>query len=293
MRVFFAALLIPLSGTLIADDFIFAEGSEWETVSDEHQFAEGMAWDREGDFIFTDVPRGQLFKVDKRTGLKTLIDGETGRANGIAFGPDGRLYGCANDDGGINAWDPVTWEKVTLGKGASLNDIAILDDGTIFFTDPKSSSIWRIDADTKERSLAASLAWRPNGIALSLNQATLLVAQFDSDTVYGFSITRKSRLSGKNRPAYKLAVPSDGLGRLDGMQVIGDGRLIVGTALGLQVAMPVGENAASGPLIVVPSPQGRPRCNYVRISPDNKWIYTAYAKDILRRRLKTGFGSAR
>jgi hypothetical protein len=52
----------------------------------------------------------------------------------------------------------------------------------------------------------------------------------------------------------------------------------------------VGEESPDRSLIVVPSPDGRPRCNYARISPDNEWIYTAYRDDILRRRLKAGFG---
>ncbi len=53
-----------------------------------------MAWDQEGHFYFTDVPRALLFKVDAQTGEKTLLDDNTGQANGITFGADGRLYGC-------------------------------------------------------------------------------------------------------------------------------------------------------------------------------------------------------
>ncbi len=84
-------------------------------------------------------------------------------------------------------------------------------------------------------------------------------------------------------------MPSDGLGRLDGMQPLQDGRLLSGTALGVQIAPPVGNEDLSA-LIVVPSPDGRPRCNYARISPDGKWLYAAFAKDILRRKVVNGFG---
>jgi gluconolactonase len=290
MKFIFAAFVFSLWGFVFADDHIFADGSDWEVVSSGHQFAEGMAWDEDGHFYFTDVPRLQLFKVDKDSGIKTLVDAQSGRTNGIAFGSDGKLYGCSSKDEGINVWNPNTWEKETLAKGTPSNDIAILDDGTIFFTDPNNKSVWRIDANSRERTLAASLAWKPNGIGLSLDERTLLVAEFDSGTVHGYAINRGSRLSGHNRPAYKVAMPSDGLGRLDGMQVLGDGRLLIGTALGLQVAPPVGEETSERSLIVVPSPGGRPRCNYARISPDNEWIYTAHRDDLLRRRLKTGFG---
>lgn len=286
-RIFVICFLFPIA--LLAKDLVFADGSQWEIVSSGHQFAEGMAWDKEGHFYFTDVPAGQLFKVDKNTGEKTLIDGNTGRANGIAFGPDRRLYGCCSGDNSINAWDPKTWEKTAVNSGTLSNDIAILDDGTIFYTDPQSKMVWRLAAKTFERSPAAHLPWKPNGIALSLDQKTLLVAEFDSDTIHGFPIGSDSKLTGTSHPAYKLGMPSDKLGRLDGMVVLADGRLLSGTALGTQIAPPVHAASGNAPLIIIPSPDGRPRCNYARISPDNNWMYTAYKDDLLRRKLRPGF----
>lgn len=286
-QLFLVCLLFPL--TLLAEDLIFDEGSEWEVVSSDHQFAEGMAWDKDGHFYFTDVPRNQLFKVDKDTGEKTLLDDNTGRANGIAFGPDGRLYGCSSGEDSINVWDPKTWKKTSVNSGTLSNDIAILDDGTIFYTDPRSKMVWRLAAKSFARSEAVTLPWKPNGIALSLDQKTLLVAEFDSDTVHGFPIGPDSTLTGTSHPAYKLGMPSDKLGRLDGMVVIADGRLLIGTSLGTQIASPVFAASGSAPLIIIPSPDGRPRCNYARISPDNSWMYTAYGNDLLRRKLRPGF----
>lgn len=279
---------ILLTESSFADDFIFEENSDWEMVSSGHQFAEGMAWDGEGHFYFTDVPRSQLFKVDKQSGQKTLIDDNTGRANGIAFGPDGRLYGCARGADRIYAWDPVTWGKVPVAQGEGSNDIAILDSGVIFFSDPATASVWRIGSDGGELSKAVDTKWKPNGMSLSLDQKTLLVAEFDSDTIHGYDIAKNGRLTGKSRTAYKLGIPSSGLGRLDGMQPLSGGRLLIGTALGVQVAPPFGEDSQY-PLIVVPSPEGRPRCNYARISPDGVWMYAAFAQDILRRKVKLSF----
>ncbi len=284
-------LLLP--SLLAADDMVFAQGSQWEIVSQGHQFAEGMAWDEEGHFYFTDVPRGQLFKIDKDSGEKTLIHGNTGRANGIAFGADGRLYGCSSADESINAWDPETWKKTAVNTGTLSNDIAILDDGTIFYTDPRNKLVWRLAANTFERDKAATLPWAPNGIALSLDQKTLLVAEFNSDTIHGFPIGPDSRLQGTSHAAYKLATPSDGVGRLDGMQVHSDGRLLSGTNLGTQIAPPPNGPMAGFPLIIIPSPEGRPRCNYIRTNPDHTWLYAAYAKDILRRKLNPAFAGGK
>ena len=82
------------SQNIFAKDLVFAEGSEWEVVSEGHRFAEGMDWDAEGHFYFTDVPRNQLFKIDRNTSERTLIYGSTFRANGIMFGPHGRMNAC-------------------------------------------------------------------------------------------------------------------------------------------------------------------------------------------------------
>lgn len=300
-RHLFLLLLIP--GSLFAaaapapapaapPDLIFAPDSTWEVVSTGHQFAEGMAWDKAGHFYFTDVPRGELYRIDRVTGMKTLLDGATGRANGIEFGADGRLYGCSSGDRCIYAWDPQTWQKVKVTEGTQSNDIVILRDGTIFYTEPGTKLVWRLAAKTFARELGVKLEWGPNGIAVSPDQKTLLVAEFGSDTVHGFALDGNSKVSGPDRPAYKLSVPSDGQGRLDGMLVLADGRLLIGTALGTQFA-PAVATAAGGPKhVVVPSPSGRARNNYVRVSPDRKWIYTAYALDLLRREIRPNFDQA-
>ncbi len=287
------AAVAPAPAPAPPPDLVFAPDSAWEVVSTGHQFAEGMAWDKNGQFYFTDVPRNELYRIDGVTGVKTLLDGATGRANGIAFGPDGRLYGCSSGDRCIYAWDTTTGQKVKVTEGTQSNDIVILRDGTIFYTEPGTRLVWRLAPKTFERELGVKLEWGPNGIAASLDQKTLLVAEFGSDLVHGFALDANSKVTGPDRPAYQLAVPSDGQGRLDGMMVLPDGRLLIGTALGTQAAPPVGAPASAPKHMVIPSPSNRSRNNYVRISPDRKWIYTAYALDMLRRELRPDFGQAR
>ncbi len=283
--------LCLLPGCLIAaapaPDLVFAEKSNWEVVSAGHRFAEGMAWDTDGHYYFTDVPAAQLFKIDRASGEKVLLDGATGRANGIEFGPDRRLYGCASGDRCIYAWDPKTWQKIKVAEGTGSNDIAILRDGTIFYTEPGTRRVWRLAAQTFAREVGVQLAWEPNGIALSRDQKTLLVAEFNSDTIHGFAIGPDTKASEVDRPVYKLGVPPDGMGRLDGMLVLANGRLLIGTALGTQIAPRI--SGAQARHIVIPSPEGRTRNNYVRISPDGAWMYTAYTTEILRRRLRADF----
>ena len=84
---------------------------------------------------------------------------------------------------------------------------------------------------------------------------------------------------GPARPAFKVKVPADGKGLIDGMTPLADGRLLAATALGLQVL----STTAPPVLIPIPTPQ---RANYVRIITDasgKRWMYVAHVKTLLRR----------
>ncbi|NIP96457.1 MAG: SMP-30/gluconolactonase/LRE family protein [Akkermansiaceae bacterium] len=287
MRVITFLALATIS-SVAQDHGIFVKGSAWSTVTQGHQFAEGMAFDSAGNLVFTDVPRKQLFRVDAKTGKKTLLDGETGATNGIAVGPGGTLYGCAGGDRKIYAWDMTTWKRSTVAEGPHSNDIAVRKDGTIFFTDPQTQSVWRVTAGERKLEKAAALEWNPNGITLSRDHETLYVAEFFSGNIHGFAIAADNSL-GKDTIAFKLETPADNKGHLDGMMIHHDGRVLSGTKLGLQVAPPADDKAPQGKSVVVPIPDNLPRCNYVRISPDHKWLYAAHAKAILRRELDPAF----
>lgn len=257
-------------------------------VSEGHEFAEGMAFDPEGNFYFTDVPAGKLFRIDATTGEKTLFDGDSGKTNGIAIGPDGMLYGCAGGDKRIHRWDLKTGEKSVVAEGPHSNDIAIAHDGTIYFSDPKTSSVWRVSPAT-ERTLtkAAALEWKPNGIALNPAKDALFVAEFHADTIHRFPVADDGSL-GEPRPAYRLATGEDGRGLLDGMVVLPSGNLLIGTAAGIQLVPPLSAKGATFKPVVIPPFGDRPRCNYVRLSPDGKTLYAAFQHDIVKLTIRKG-----
>lgn len=281
------ALLEKELGKMVPDSSarILFKG-EPEVVSKGHEFAEGMAFDAGGNFYFTDVPSGKLFKIDAKTGEKSLFDGDTGKTNGIAMGPDGMLYGCSGGANVIHCWDLKTGEKTVIAEGPKSNDIAITKNGTIYFSDPASMAIYMVSpAPERKLTTAVQLEWKPNGIGLHPNEDALMVAEFFSDTVHRFPIAEDGSL-GKSKPAYKLAVTEDGKGFLDGMVVLPSGKLLIGTSRGIQLVTPLGEKTPRH--IITPSFGERPRCNYVRLSPDGKWLYAAFKDDLVRMPLREG-----
>lgn len=258
-----------------------------EVISSGHKFAEGMAFDSDDNFYFTDVPAGKLFKVDQ-DGKKTLFDGNTGKTNGIAMGPDGKLYGCAGGAMAIHQWDLKTGKKVAITKGVFSNDIAITKQGRIYFTDPKTSAVWTVSpAPQHNLTKAVQLEWKPNGIGLHPNENALMVAEFFADTVHRFPIEKGGSL-GQSSPYFQIPVPKEGKdtgkGYLDGMVVLPTNKLIIGTVMGIQFSDNMEATTEWG--IIIPPFDDRPRCNYVRLSPDRKWLYAAFKDDLVRIRFK-------
>jgi enterochelin esterase-like enzyme len=66
---------------------------DWELVSQGHKFTEGPAVDKDGNVFFTDIPNNRIHKIglDGKVGV---FREDTGGANGLMVGPDGRLYAC-------------------------------------------------------------------------------------------------------------------------------------------------------------------------------------------------------
>lgn len=207
-----------------------------------------------------------------------MLDAETSRANGLTFGPDGKLYAACMAEPIILAWDFKTGKTSRIPLPSPANDLAISSGGQLYCTWGAENAVYHLDLADPKPVKAAELP-NPNGIALSHDGRELWVGEFFSETVRAFPILAGGRL-GPSRAAFKAKVPEDGKGLLDGMTPLADGRLLVGTALGLQI---LSENA---PPVLLPNPT-KQRANYVRFVTDAKgqrWIYVAHVKSVLRRR---------
>src|SRR5688572_13730746 len=89
---------MPLSQILI-------DGEGWRLAGEAYQFTEGPAVDRDGNVYFVDVPASKIFKLDLPSGKISLFAEDTGRASGLMFGGDGRLYACQNGARAIVTYD--------------------------------------------------------------------------------------------------------------------------------------------------------------------------------------------
>lgn len=254
------------------------DDSQWEVVSSGHQWAEGLAITDDGTLYFTDVPASKLYRLQP-SGEQTLVSEDTGGSNGIALGPDGKLYAAANKD--IRAWDLKTMQMEIVSEGTHSNDLVVRSDGTIYYTDPAASKIWRIDGKSRQRYACDDFK-DCNGIALSADQSQLFVAHFSGRFVYAYTIADDGSL--ENKQAYfHLEVPTNApVGHLDGMCSTEDGWLVCTTQAGVQICDQPGRVH-----LIMTLPHGSHRPCYARFGgPDRQTLYVANVDKIWKRQTK-------
>lgn len=281
MKSLLQSLLLLLTGIAAsmfarADDSIFSAGSEWETVGEGYNIVEGIAAAKDGTIYFTDVPDSELYRIEPSK-TEIQVDKATGKANGLAFGPNGILYAACMAEPKIIGWNLTAGTSTQIELPTPANDLTISATGHLYCTWGALNAVHHLDL-AKPGQVTTIETPNPNGITLNHDGTELWVGDFSGDTVRAFSILADGAL-GPPRQAFKVKVPTDGKGLIDGMTPLADGRLLVATALGLQIL------SAHAPPILIPNPTPH-RANYVRIISDGagqRWMYVAHVKSLLRR----------
>jgi gluconolactonase len=233
---------------------ILIPGEEWELVADNYKLTEGPVANSKGEVLFTDIPNSKTYKIGLDGKVSEFI-ADTKRANGQAFGPDGRLYSVATAEQKILAYDSNDNASV-IADGIAGNDIVVAHNGNIYVTHPAAnnrtpSRVWLIRPNGEKKEVDTGLRYA-NGVMLSPDQSLLYVADYWSRWVYSYQIQPDGTLQDKQR-YYWLHVP-DGAddSSADGLRVDRDGRLYVATSLGIQVCDQAGRVNC-----IIPTPNKR------------------------------------
>jgi gluconolactonase len=126
---------------------IIAKGAGIKKLAGDFSFTEGPASDSKGNVYFTDQPNNKIIKWSVDGKVEVFMD-EAGRSNGLYFDNNGQLIACSEEDNQLWAIDPDDKAVTILHKGYAgkkfngPNDLWILPDGGIFFTDPYYQRSW-------------------------------------------------------------------------------------------------------------------------------------------------------
>ncbi len=128
----------------------------------------------------------------------------TGRASGLMFGPDGRLYACANERKEVAVYDDAG-KATVLAKDAPCNDLAVTRTGDIYFTDPGGKRVRLLPKGGAPRVVDEGIA-SPNGVRLSADQSLLFVTDYAGTRAYSFQVQADGSLAHRE-PYFHLHVP--------------------------------------------------------------------------------------
>ncbi|MBA62679.1 MAG: hypothetical protein CMJ76_09975 [Planctomycetaceae bacterium] len=263
---------LPISQLMI-------DGEDWELLSQGHQFTEGPAVNDQGEVFFTDVPTSEIFKIGL-DGKISLFSDQANKTAGLIFGPDGKLYGTSIGGNAIVQFDD-SGKPTAIAEGVNCNDLVVLADGHIFFTDHIDGKIWNVSPTRKLSEVASGIIF-PNGLIVWPDQRQLVVSDMKGANLWNFCIAADGTL--KHQQPYstmQLPIGSTESGA-DGMTVDKIGRLYVCTTLGIQVFDTQGR--LSG---ILSRPQRDFLSNVTFGGPQLDYLYATSKDKVYRRKLKT------
>jgi gluconolactonase len=295
-----------------AMDAIVPKDWKVEKLADGFGWAEGPIWVKSGSYLlFTDVPGNKMWKWSEKAGLEKFLDPsgaanpdmnvwrEAG-ANGLAILDKKSILLADTGSRGIQKLNLQTKKKTPVAmafegkKFASPNDVARMNSGVIFFTDPpygykkfdeaaeieiKFNGVYRMGKDGKVTAIEKELH-RPNGVALSPDESTLYVTQSEPTKaiIMAYSLDAKGNVTGKKLFADLTDLISDAApGLPDGLTVAADGTIFTSGPGGVLVLSRDGKRLGR-------IRDGKPTAN-CKFGDDGKTLYMTSQNMLARIRL--------
>jgi gluconolactonase len=256
---------------------VLAEGSEWQLVADGFGFTEGPAVNARGEVFFTDIPASRIHRVGA-DGKVSVFASDTGGANGLMFGPDGRLFAAAAKLKEIADYT-AEGQRSVVAAGIEGNDLCVTATGNLYVTEPNQKRVWLITPDGQKRVVDEGQGLRfPNGVRLSPDQSLLYVADTQAQFVWSYQIQDDGSLAFKQRSYHLHLVDGSTQSGADGMTLDRDGRLYVTTEMGIQFCDQAGR--VNG---IITKPQARWISNVVLGGPNFDELFVTCSDKVYKR----------
>jgi len=205
----------------------FEPGAKVAMVAEGFKFAEGPTSDKTGNVYFSDQPndRIMIWSVDGK--LSTFVE-KCGRANGLCFDADGKLWACSDEKNELRKYDVATKDFAVVVEAYmdkllnGPNDVWASPKGGVYFTDPfyNRTAYWKRGPEEQDKrgvyyvspkgalSRVADDFVQPNGIVGTPDGKTLYVADIRGKRTFAFDIKEDGTL--EKRRVF-CGIGSDGL----------------------------------------------------------------------------------
>jgi len=252
----------------------------WEPVGETYRSVTSPAGDKDGNVFFADPAANRIYKSDADRKVTVFKENSNG-ARALRVGPDGRLYASQPARQRIVSYGTGGDEKV-VAQNVEAMDLAISAKGAIYFTDATRKTIGYIDGNGQTRVVygGGELAL-PSGVALSPDQAMLVVADAQSRFSWSFQIAADGSLI-HGEPFYRLEMPEAGwMSGVHGATLDSIGQVYFASAVGIQMCEANGRVAA-----ILNSPEPGPIAALAFGGKDLNWLYAAEGGKLFRRAVK-------
>ena len=233
-------------------------------IAEGFQFTEGPVWHPEGWLLFSDIPADTICRYIPGGRPEPYLT-PSRHANGLTFDRQGRLLACEHGGRQVSrqAADGAMTPLVGHYAGKPLNspnDLVVHSGGSVFFTDPPYgidpepgeqgfNGVYRLDPDGNIALLNSTMN-RPNGLAFSLDESVLYVADSRNRNVLAFPVDADLSLG---EPSLFVDMDTAESGGPDGMKLDSQGNLYVAGPGGLWIVTPAGEHLGTIPLPQLPA----------------------------------------
>jgi sugar lactone lactonase YvrE len=261
-------------------DRVIPRAAQPELVASGHHWLEGPAWcEASGELVYSDIPRNSIYGVrpGRRprlvraragySGASPFSGGEPG-TNGLTLDGEGRLLACQHGDRRVVRFEPdgsltVIAERFASRRLNSPNDLIVLANGEVWFTDPPFGlpgwfddpdkelpfqGVYRVTREGEVKLLTPDVK-APNGLALAPDGRTLYVSNAEpgeNAVVYAFEIRPDATL-GARRVFVDLTAESraGAPGAPDGLEVDAEGNVWLAGPGGVHVYTLAGRRLGS------------------------------------------------
>lgn len=229
---------VPATFEVLDDRFRGCSGDgRFERLYDDCRWAEGPVYlPAARSLVWSDIPNDRMLRWDETTGAAGVFRQPCGYTNGHTLDAEGRIVSCEHGGRRVSRTEhdgSVTTlaDRVDGKRLNSPNDAVVRTDGSIWFTDPAygidsdyeghraesetdGCHVYRIDPATGTCTRVADDFVRPNGLAFSLDERTLYIADTRRNHLRRFTVGDELQLTDEGVLAECTVGVFDGL-RLD------------------------------------------------------------------------------
>jgi len=251
----------------------------WEQVGDSYTSAASPAMDKEGNVFFADPAGNTIYKSDAGR-IVTVFKQNSGGAQALRFGADGRLYAAQLSARRLVSYGPAGDEKV-VAHNIQANDLVLTKNGAIYFVDTAQKTVGYIDERGQRRVVYdRGDIMSPTALTLTPDQAMLLVGDGMDRYQWSFQIAADGSLVN-GEPFQRLEMPEEGLfSGVGGLAVDSIGYMWATSAMGIQVCEQPGRCTN---ILNKPEFNATPITSIAFGGPGRAWLYVTQGGKVFRR----------